>query len=168
MEITWRWCGDQTNVFEANSIELSPDPRDDPISVRVRPSSIERDCDRRTTSTGGKASVNVHAKSRLTLAASADTPVRNQRPGGSLPGPDAGHPLQGAGIRGGSFMIRKIRGMISAAGDTSDRVGAGSTRTWNYVRRSGSTQKEVWVASPEPAVGVFTTAGTCQGRLRRH
>ena len=35
-------------------------------------------------------------------------------------------------------------------------------------------RKEVWVASPEPAVGVFTTAGTCQGacgvtrdRLRR-
>jgi hypothetical protein len=27
---------------------------------------------------------------------------------------------------------------------------------------------EGWVASPEPAVGVFTTAGTCQGRLRRH
>ena len=24
------------------------------------------------------------------------------------------------------------------------------------------------VSSPEPAVGVFTTAGTCQGRLRRH
>jgi hypothetical protein len=28
--------------------------------------------------------------------------------------------------------------------------------------------EEVWVASPEPAVGVFTTAGTCPGRLRRH
>src|SRR6516165_3809729 len=27
---------------------------------------------------------------------------------------------------------------------------------------------EGWVSSPEPAVGVFTTAGTCQGRLRRH
>jgi hypothetical protein len=27
---------------------------------------------------------------------------------------------------------------------------------------------EVWVSSPEPAVGVFTTAETCQGRLRRH
>ena len=27
---------------------------------------------------------------------------------------------------------------------------------------------EVRVSSPEPAVGVFTTAGTCQGRLRRH
>jgi hypothetical protein len=27
---------------------------------------------------------------------------------------------------------------------------------------------ERWVASPEPAVGVFTPAGTCPGRLRRH
>ena len=27
---------------------------------------------------------------------------------------------------------------------------------------------EVWMASPEPAVGVFTPAGTCQGRLWRH
>jgi hypothetical protein len=32
----------------------------------------------------------------------------------------------------------------------------------------GSMRVEVWVASSEPAVGVFTTAGTCQGRLRRH
>jgi hypothetical protein len=37
------------------------------------------------------------AKSRLTLETSPDTPVRDQGPGGSLPGPDAGHPLQGAG-----------------------------------------------------------------------
>ena len=29
-------------------------------------------------------------------------------------------------------------------------------------------RQEVRVASPEPAVGVFTPAGTCQGRLRRH
>jgi hypothetical protein len=34
----------------------------------------------------------------LDPGASADTPVRNQGPGRSLPGPDAGHPLQGAGI----------------------------------------------------------------------
>lgn len=27
---------------------------------------------------------------------------------------------------------------------------------------------EVWVSSPEPTVGVFTPAGTCRGRLRRH
>jgi hypothetical protein len=45
----------------------------------VCPSSIERDCDRRTTSTGGKASVNVHVL-RLTLEPK-DTPVRNQGPG---------------------------------------------------------------------------------------
>ena len=31
-----------------------------------------------------------------------------------------------------------------------------------------SIREEVWVASPEPAGGVFTAAGTCQGRLRRH
>jgi hypothetical protein len=41
--------------------------------------------------------VNVHAKSRLILETSADTPVRNQGPGNSLPGPDAGHPLHRAG-----------------------------------------------------------------------
>jgi hypothetical protein len=29
-------------------------------------------------------------------------------------------------------------------------------------------QVEVWAASPEPAVGVSTPAGTCPGRLRRH
>jgi hypothetical protein len=39
---------------------------DGPLSVRVRPSSLKRDCDRGTTSTGGKYLVNVHAKSRLT------------------------------------------------------------------------------------------------------
>ena len=70
---------------------------DGPLSVRARPSSLKRDCDRRATSTGEKRLVNVHAKSRLTLETSTDTPVRNQGPGRSLPGPDAGHPLQGAG-----------------------------------------------------------------------
>jgi hypothetical protein len=70
MEMVWR---SEQRLFEANSIELSPDPGDGPISVRVRPSSIERDCDRRTTSTGRKASVN-HAKSRLTLE-----PLRPER-----------------------------------------------------------------------------------------
>jgi hypothetical protein len=32
----------------------------------------------------------------LDPGASADTPVRGQGPGGSLPGPDAGHPLRAA------------------------------------------------------------------------
>jgi len=40
---------------------------DGPLSVRVRPSSLKRDCNRRTTRTGESALVNVHAKSRLTL-----------------------------------------------------------------------------------------------------
>jgi hypothetical protein len=39
---------------------------DGPLSIRARPSSIKRDCDRRATSTGEKRPVNVHAKSRLT------------------------------------------------------------------------------------------------------
>jgi hypothetical protein len=39
---------------------------DGPLSVRARPSSIKRDCDRRATSTGEKRLVYVHAKSRLT------------------------------------------------------------------------------------------------------
>ena len=34
--------------------------------------------------------------------------------------------------------------------------------------KAGRMRVEVQVSSPEPAVEVFTTAGTCQGRLRRH
>jgi hypothetical protein len=34
-------------------------------------------------------------------------------------------------------------------------------------RKVSSMQEEVRVASPEPGVGVFTTAETCQGRLGR-
>ena len=40
---------------------------DSPLSVRARPSSLKRDCDRRATSTGEKCLVNVHVKSRLIL-----------------------------------------------------------------------------------------------------
>jgi hypothetical protein len=36
-----------------------------PLSVRARPSSLKRDCDRRTTSTGETCLVNVYATSRL-------------------------------------------------------------------------------------------------------
>ena len=74
---------------------------DGPLSVRARPSSIKRDCARRTTSTDGRHRADVHTKSRLTLEPNADTPVRDQGPGQSLPGPDAGHPLQGAGSHRG-------------------------------------------------------------------
>jgi hypothetical protein len=53
--------------------------------------------------------LNVHAKSRLTLEPNADTPVRNQGPGGSLPGPDACHPLHSAGGHGAVSDSRSCR-----------------------------------------------------------
>jgi hypothetical protein len=40
---------------------------DGPLSVRARPSSIKRDCDRRATSTGETCLAHVHAKPRLIL-----------------------------------------------------------------------------------------------------
>jgi hypothetical protein len=58
---------------------------DGPLSVRARPSSIKRDCDRRTMSTGRTCLADVHAKSRLILETSADTPVRRRGPGGACP-----------------------------------------------------------------------------------
>ncbi len=58
---------------------------DGPLSVRVRPSSPKRDCTRRATNTGGKLSVNVHAKSRSTLETTADTAVRNEGQAGACP-----------------------------------------------------------------------------------
>ena len=48
---------------------------DGPLSVRVRPSSLKHDCDRRATSTSEKHRVTVHAKSRLT-----PEPLRTLRP----------------------------------------------------------------------------------------
>ena len=54
-----------------------------------------------TGTAGQRAHVKVPAErtreSRLIPETSADTPVRSQGPGGSLPGPAAGHPLHGAG-----------------------------------------------------------------------
>ena len=48
---------------------------DGPLSVRARPSGLKHDCDRRTTSAGGKCLVNVHAKSCL-----IPEPLRALRP----------------------------------------------------------------------------------------
>jgi len=70
---------------------------DGPLSVRVRPSSLKRDCDRRTTNTGGKCSANAHAKSRLTLGCLCGHSGQKTRARPEPARPDAGHPLQGAG-----------------------------------------------------------------------
>ena len=58
---------------------------DGPLSVRVRPSSIKRDCARRATSTGGKVAVNVHAKSRLTLEPLRTLRSENKGQAGACP-----------------------------------------------------------------------------------
>ena len=50
-----------------------------------------------------------------------------------------------------------------AAPGTSGRVPPSNPR----VTGGSGMRAEVWVASPESAVGVFTTAGTCQGGLGR-
>ena len=70
---------------------------DGPLSVRARLSGLKRDCARPATGTGGRCLANVHVKSRLTPETTAGTPARNRGSGGSLPGPDAGHPLHRAG-----------------------------------------------------------------------
>lgn len=48
------------------------------MSVRGRPSGPKRDYDRRTTRAGGRTPPDVHAKARLTLETTADTPVRTK------------------------------------------------------------------------------------------
>ncbi len=57
----------------------------------------------------------------LSVGASAPPPVRDQGPGQSLPGPDAGHPLQAAGSHG----KEEDRRAISVQ---SDRVTSGQSR----------------------------------------
>jgi hypothetical protein len=71
--------------------------------------------------------VNVHAKSRLTLETSADTPAGDQGPGGSLPGPDAGHPLHRAAITTGMTRTGATRYQASRMGAT-----LGATRTNDF------------------------------------
>jgi hypothetical protein len=56
-----------------------------PAECACPPSSIKRDCDRRTMSTGRTYLADVHPKSRLTLETSASTPVRRRGPGGACP-----------------------------------------------------------------------------------
>jgi hypothetical protein len=98
-----------------------------PAECTCPPSSLKRDCARRTTSRSGKGPVNVHAKSRLILATSTATPVRDQGPGGSLPGPDAGHPLYCAGGHDGDDEDQDV-----------EVLGADRNGSHGYERLSGS------------------------------
>jgi hypothetical protein len=81
---------------------------DGPLSVRVRPSSLKRDCDRGTMSTGEKCRVYAHAKSRLTPGCLCGHSGQKPRARRSLPGPDAGHPLHTAGVSPGFLRLLPI------------------------------------------------------------
>jgi hypothetical protein len=92
-------AGEMAVGMRAEGARVQPGLRsgDGPLSVRARPSRLKRDCARRATSTGGKCLVNASREVTLDPGVSTGTPIRRQGPGGSLPGPGAGHPLHGAG-----------------------------------------------------------------------
>ena len=75
----------------------------------------------------------------------------------------------------------RLTGIYGSAPDTASaapyrRVNATSATAASAVpiyglegrEHTGGSVGVLRVSSPEPAAGVFTTAGTCQGRLRRH
>jgi hypothetical protein len=65
----------------------------------------------------------------LSVGASAPPPVRDQEPGTSLPGPDAGHPLQGAGGHGMQLSYGITNGVPAACPiDRSTRSTYGHSR----------------------------------------
>jgi hypothetical protein len=101
---------------------------DGPLSVRARPSSIKRDCDRRATSTGEKRLVNVHAKSRLTPEPLRALRSEDKGQAGACPDRTRAIPCTVRAVAAEVFMIRNMRGTISAAVGISDRVQAGSVR----------------------------------------
>jgi hypothetical protein len=66
---------------------------DGPLSVRGCPSTVKG----HPKILSDRFAESIFGTRPLSVGASAPPPVRDQGPGGSLPGPDAGHPLHGAG-----------------------------------------------------------------------
>ena len=61
--------------------------------------------------------------------------------------------------------VRNCHGQASTVSvDVRHRATIDDTRP----SQTAAMREEMWLASPEPAVGVFTPAGTCPGRLRHH
>ena len=99
---------------------------DGPLSVRVHPSSLKHDCDRRATSSGN-------------VLPELLRPLRSETKGrGSLPGPDVGHPLQGAGRR--AAVSRGVRSCPS--GD------AGQGPPLSVVRLAGPATRSLTPSQP--------------------
>ena len=107
---------------------------DGPLSIRVRPSSLKHDCDRRTTSTGERCLVNVHAKSRLTLEPT-DTPGKQIRVRQEPARADADHPLHGAGgHRAGSKDDDRMDSTRSAWEDSARIILRRGKQTWRPLQ----------------------------------
>ena len=93
--------------------------------MRARPSSPKRDCVRRATSTGGKVSAGVHAKSRLTLEPLRTLRSEDRGQAGACPERTRAIPCKVRVVTTEVSMIRNMRGMVLAAVEMSDRVRAG-------------------------------------------
>jgi len=87
---------------------------------------------------------DVHAKSRLILETSANTPVRRQGPGRSLPGPDAGHSLHRAAGHG-EYPGQKI-GRLTAT--------VTATAAANGKRQRSAAPRDTRTLQDEPKGGV--------------
>ena len=98
---------------------------DGPLSVRARPSSLKRDCARRTNDTGGKTPANVHAKSRLTLEPLRTLRSETKGQAGACPDRTRAIPCRVRAVTAEVSMIRNMHGMASATGEIGDRVQAG-------------------------------------------
>ena len=98
---------------------------DGPLSVRIRPSSLKRDCDRRTTSTGEKCLVHVHTKSHLTLEPLRILRSEDKGQAGACPDRARAIPC----------MAGAVTGRIPAADSNGDR-NSGSQRQASAVSSS--------------------------------
>jgi hypothetical protein len=86
-----------------------------PLSVRVRPSSLKRDRTRRATSTGGRAPVNVHVKSRLTLEPLRTLRSEAKGQAGACPGRTRAIPCKVRAVTAEASVIRNACRMVYAA-----------------------------------------------------
>ena len=73
----------------------------------------------------GKVPVNVHARSRLTLEPLRTLRSETKGQAGAYPDRTRAIPCKVRAVAAEVSMIRNMRGMVSAAGEISDRVQAG-------------------------------------------
>jgi hypothetical protein len=146
---------------------------DGPLSVRARPSSIKRDCDRRTTSTGERCLVNVRevaldpgdlcghsgqgtrARPEPARTGRGPSPARCGRSPGSLPeGTEA--VVQGPELTATVTAIVAIRVAVQrrAARDATGRAGTRETRGFG-------------VDAPCPLTEISAATRDHAGQLRR-